>query len=31
MDGAIGPWIPDHSGHAAFATRAGAPHLVEAR
>ena len=31
MDGALGPWIPDHSGHAAFATRVGTPRLVEAR
>ncbi len=29
MDGALGPWIPDHSGHGACATRAGAPRLVE--
>ncbi|MBK7643450.1 MAG: metallophosphoesterase [Planctomycetes bacterium] len=29
MDGLVGPWIPDHSGRAAFAVRAGAPHLSD--
>ena len=31
MDGPLGPWIPDHSGHGAFATRVGSPRLVDAR
>jgi len=31
MDGALGPWVPDHSGRGASATRAGAARLVEAR
>lgn len=31
MDGMLGPWIPDHSGHGAFATRVGTAKLVEAR
>jgi hypothetical protein len=31
MDGALGPWIPDQSGHGAFATRVGTPRLVEAQ
>ena len=29
MDGALGPWVPDHSGRGACATRVGAPRLVE--
>ena len=31
MDGALGPWVPDHSGHGAFATRLGAARLAEAK
>lgn len=31
MDGALGPWVPDHSGHGAHATRTGRPQLVTAR
>ncbi len=27
MDGTVGPWIPDASGHAAFATPCGAPRV----
>ena len=29
MDGALGPWIPDHSGHGACATRVGNPRVRE--
>ena len=29
MDGALGPWIPDHSGQGACATSTGTPRLVE--
>jgi hypothetical protein len=30
MDGALGPWIPDHSGHAACGTRVAAARVAEA-